>query len=206
MKKYTITELYQVYQKGATLNEAGVLVNKSGRTIGRLFAKHNLHIRTKAENATGKRSGQFKEGSTKDKDGYVWIWDGKKRILEHRFNMEKHIGRHLKNKEFVHHINGNREDNRIENLKIVSSAQHRKEHKLKKGEWARHYNQCLRCGTTTRKHAGFGLCTRCHQYQYVVDKRGYETIINESGKRVFSDEHKENLKKAAILREERKKQ
>jgi len=58
------------------------------------------------------------------------------RILEHRFVMSEHLGRPLFEDENVHHINGDRHDNRIENLELWSSAQpagQRVEDKLK---WA----------------------------------------------------------------------
>lgn len=44
-------------------------------------------------------------------------------ILEHRLVMSNHIGRPLVKGENVHHINGNRHDNRIENLELWSSVQ-----------------------------------------------------------------------------------
>ena len=46
----------------------------------------------------------------------------------HRDIMEYHLKRKLKTNEVVHHIDGNRENNTLENLEIISDLVHRKYH------------------------------------------------------------------------------
>src|SRR5262245_38124112 len=76
------------------------------------------------------RSRRTKEASGRTiANGYVyWTFGGYPDIAEHRIVMEQYIGRELLPSEVVHHRNGIRNDNRIENLEVLSRGQHPKLH------------------------------------------------------------------------------
>jgi len=103
-----------------------------------------------------------------DKRGYVF---------EHRLVAEQTIGRYLRKDEVVHHLNRITDDNRPENLAVMTMSEHAKLHHPGKtklyrhGRWSLHYDRCIACGLTERPFRSAGMCDRCHGRWWQKNKR-----------------------------------
>jgi len=81
----------------------------------------------------GKNSYKWKGGEIDDGHGYVRV---KKRnhpycsnhgyVHKHRLVMEERLGRYLKPEEEVHHLDGNKKNNKISNLLLCKNGEHQK--------------------------------------------------------------------------------
>jgi hypothetical protein len=72
-----------------------------------------------------------------NKAGYLMVRRGGKYQGKHRWVMSQHLGRELRSDEDVHHRNGVRSDNRIENLELWSTSQPRGQRVADKVAWAK---------------------------------------------------------------------
>ena len=85
----------------------------------------------------GKYASGWRGGKTKNSKDYVLVLKPEHplantngRIYEHRLIMEEKLDRYLTKEEVVHHINGIRDDNHMENLALFKNvSEHQKYHK-----------------------------------------------------------------------------
>lgn len=95
--------------------------------------------------------------------GYRYIWRDGKAVAEHRAIMEAHLGRTLHIDEVVHHRDGNKTNNVIENLEVIDRAGHTSLHRPKR-------LPCRVCGADD-PHQAKGLCGKHYQQELRLQEK-----------------------------------
>ena len=116
------------------------------------------------------------------RDGYIRHSDNE---LQHRKVWRKYRGE-IPNGYHLHHINGNKKDNRIENLQLVTSKQHRQIHSGCKFIDGVIWKPCPKCGKfkqltkdywyfTKDGYVNYNRCKECHK-RIVAEKKAQKKL------------------------------
>jgi hypothetical protein len=104
---------------GKLFSEKNYRFNKRINCSKKCYGKY-ISLFHKGDKAPYWKGGKYLHG------GYVMMWTNKGHVLEHRF-----ITNTTDPKLIVHHIDGNKLNNKLDNLKVMTQSEHKRLHNTK---------------------------------------------------------------------------
>lgn len=119
----------ELYKGGRSQQSLARQFGCSQSSIWRFLRDHDALKASRKRDYRGAKHHSWNGGITRDRHGYLKVAveeghrfacmaDKNGRVMQHRLVMAEHLGRPLKRSETVHHKNGKRDDNRIDNLQL----------------------------------------------------------------------------------------
>jgi hypothetical protein len=129
-------EAYKVYLEGYSLNQVAQQLNVTRQCVFKAFKKRGFMLR-----GVNYQPKQVYDGKTFTlrNTGYFSLTTGK-RTLMHRYVWEKEKGAIPDNYD-IHHLNGIKSDNRIENLECLSKSEHTKRYSPHNNQYTKGRNR-----------------------------------------------------------------
>lgn len=137
--------IFELHSQGLSQLAIGNAVGISQAVVSRVLRNSGLKANNPAKDQSGSKNNQWKGGRHITGEGYVGILTNEfptmvnkqGYIPEHRFVMAQYMERPLYDWETVHHIDGNKQNNELENLQ------------LRIGKHGKHEAYiCMDCGST----------------------------------------------------------
>lgn len=143
MKRTKISddELRRRYVEARESSEAiGASLGVSGRTVRNWLSAIGLGDamrRRKSEANIGRKPSNYSRLSDNPKQGRRYVNRDGRVVPYARWLMEQHLGRPIAETEHVHHIDENPLNDVIENLTVISAADHCRHHRPVTARWKR---------------------------------------------------------------------